>query len=377
LLTVRYVVFRTKTGQPDTNTGTPNAVTVNTGLYEKTGNNKYTLRGTLQTNAVTDAITVYQYSVAMNTITDPSFADLYLQFDVTTANGKNAQAPNNRGAGIAWAEVEIPSLLPPSPPTIKPGYWHSITIPAGGCAVLDPSPSTGLQQYQLPGIYRFGGTGNPAISIGSNAYLIGDAASLVFDSDWPDPAGNKGIVVGNNGALVLNNAVHGGYNPSYPLTDLPYDAINAGWQVSSATSAGTHAGTGAWPVCTQGGNNCVPRSCYMNTDPAQCSGEVISPVATARGITFYFAPSAWPPTSIQGRFKLSGSSGNSPGIAFRGVLYAPYDDVEVSGSNGFDTVGQILAWTAKFNGGSASIILDYPYAYVPASPYLLEPTVTH
>jgi len=58
-------------------------------------------------------------------------------------------------------------------------------------------------------------------------------------------------------------------------------------------------------------------------------------------------------------------------------LYAPYDDVTISGGNGFDTVGQVLAWTAKFNGGSASIVLDYPYAYVPASPYLLEPTVAH
>ena len=37
----------------------------------------------------------------------------------------------------------------------------------------------------------------------------------------------------------------------------------------------------------------------------------------------------------------------------------------------------VLAWSAKFNGGSASIVLDYPYDSQPAPPYLLEPTVDH
>jgi hypothetical protein len=59
------------------------------------------------------------------------------------------------------------------------------------------------------------------------------------------------------------------------------------------------------------------------------------------------------------------------------VLYAPYDDVRISGRNGFDTVGQVLVWTAKFNGGGATIELDYPYDFTPSSPYLLEPTVDH
>jgi Putative Flp pilus-assembly TadE/G-like len=376
-LTVRYVVFRTLSGQLDPGSGTPNTVTVDAGLYEKTGTNTYALRGTLQTNTATTSATEYQYSVALNTITDPTLSDLYIQFAVTTADSTGGSAANNRGAGISWAQVEIPSLLPPQPPTIRPGHWRSITIPNGGCAVLDPSPSVGLQQYQLPGVFEFGGSGNPAISIGSNAFLIGDAVSLVFDSNWPDPAGNKGITVGSNGALVLNTAIHGGYNPSYPLSDLPYDAGNAAWQVDPGSAVGTHAGAAAWPVCTQGGNNCVPRTCYMNTDPTQCNGDVISPVSDGRGITFYFTPTGWPPTNTQRRFQLGGGSGAQPGIAFRGVLYAPYDDVNISGGNGFNTVGQVLAWTAKFNGGSASILLDYPYAFVPASPYLLEPTIQH
>jgi hypothetical protein len=78
--------------------------------------------------------------------------------------------------------------------------------------------------------------------------------------------------------------------------------------------------------------------------------------------------------NIRDRFQMQGTSS---GIEFRGVLYAPYDDVTISGGNGFSTVGQVLAWSAKFNGGSAAIDLDYPYDFTPAAPYLLEPTVNH
>ena len=99
-----------------------------------------------------------------------------------------------------------------------------------------------------------------------------------------------------------------------------------------------------------------------------------NPVPNYRGITFYFTPPGWPPSGITNRFEMQGADA---GIAFRGVLYAPYDDVKISGGNGFATVGQVLAWTAKFNGGSAAIDLDYPYDFTPASPYLLEPTVSH
>jgi hypothetical protein len=80
---------------------------------------------------------------------------------------------------------------------------------------------------------------------------------------------------------------------------------------------------------------------------------------------------------IRNRFEMSGGSGADAGIAFRGILYAPYDDVDIQGGNGFRTVGQVLSWTVKFNGGSAYIDLDYPYDFTPAKPYLLEPTVEH
>jgi hypothetical protein len=52
--------------------------------------------------------------------------------------------------------------------------------------------------------------------------------------------------------------------------------------------------------------------------------------------------------------------------------------VKITGGNGFNTVGQVIAWTAKF-AGQATIHLDYPYTRCVVTdsclPYLLEPTV--
>ena len=266
-------------------------------------------------------------------------------------------------------------------PLIKPGYWKSITIPAGGCAILDPAPSTGLVQYQLPGVYQFGGTGNganaPRIVLGNGAFLIGDGVTLLFDrragnTGFPD----NGIDIDRNGAMVINTGTPTS-NPSAPLTALPEAAINAAWRIDNSDSTNPRNGEVSWPVCLTTGTDCVPRTCYMNTNSSACGGQTVTSLQFGRGISFYLTPN-WANPSIQRRFYMGGN-GNSdaPGVAFKAVLYAPYDDVKITGRNNFNTVGQVLAWTAKFNGGSASLFLDYPYDYTPASPYLLEPTVDH
>jgi hypothetical protein len=298
---------------------------------------------------------------------------------------------DRRGGGVSWAEIEHPNPQPATPPMIPPGYYRSIDIPDNACAIMDPTAEfSSLLNYQMPGIYRFGGSGSSStrkIHVGSGSYLIGDAVTLVFDSDWPNVS-SGGIVIDGNGALVLNTMqVLGvttpctpsdtpatGINNSSPyLSDLPYSAVCAAWAIDPSDATGVRPGTNGWHACDttnpDSGAHCVERSSY-------------NPTSTYRGITFYFTPdpgwtTAHASMNIRQRFYMGGGSGAQPGIAFRGVLYAPYDNVKITGSNGFNTVGQVLAWTAKFNGGSASIDLDYPYDYTPAAPYLLEPTVTH
>lgn len=369
-LTVRYTIFRTIDHALDTLPGAPVPVTVR--LREKVGSS-YVTKGGNQLHDATETITVYQYDVPIGSMSGSTwYNNLYLEFEVTAG-------VVGRGAGVSWAEAEIPGLTDPPPPTIKPGYWRSITIPNNGCAVLDPAPAEGLLQHQLPGIFRFGGTGTganaPRIVLGQNSFLIGDAVSLVLDprsgnTGFP----NNGIDVATGGALVINTATASS-NPSFPLSPLPYDAVNAGWQVDSSDRTNPRNGEHTWPVCTSGGNDCVPRACYMNTDPTVCGGGTVTILDFGRGTSFYLTPN-WSNPDIQRRFYMSGSGqSDAPGIAFQGVLYAPYDDVKITGRNNFNTVGQVLAWTAKFNGGSASLFLDYPYDYTPAAPYLLEPTI--
>ncbi|MCI0583918.1 MAG: Tad domain-containing protein [Chloroflexi bacterium] len=401
--TVRYAAFKTHDLTP---TDAGNQVDLVVYVLE---NN--VVIWTSPTETLTGTPTQYSFTISGGTITN--YNALSLEFEFSTPGGQSNDNADKNGGGVSWAEAETPSPLTVLPPMIPPGYYHSITVPNDGwCAVLDPtavyrppaspSDSPGLERYQLPGIYRFGGGSDDAkIEIGAGSFLIGDAVTLVFNPEFPDPTGGRGIIVRDRGALVLNTMRVPGtppctptetesttYNPSsvdpsdpdLPLSLLPYSSVCAAWTVDSDSQTGVHAGLMAWPIpmtelalTGQCGDPTlaqpVARDCY----------EVAPTPANYRGITFYFTPDAFPATSISGRFQMSagggGCTGNEPGIAFKGVLYAPYDDVIISGGSSFATVGQVLAWTAKFNGACAAIDLDYPYDPAPAPPYLLEPGI--
>ena len=373
--TIRYVGFKTNGGTPN-NTGYP--ITLQVSLLQA----GVVISTDPTTRTLTNIPTRYDdWSVGAGVITD--YNSLSLRFTFQSAN----QVRNNgehRGGGISWAEAETPTVpaVTALPPMIPPGYYHSIEIDADGCAILDPTGVySGLEAYQMPGIYRFEGDNSAKIEIGDGGALIGDGVTLVFDSGFPAAAGNRGLVIGNDAVLALNSSRVPGvpvctpsevetisYNPSAPLTDLPSSSVCAAWGIDPTVTAVFRPGASSWAYCDPsnvGNPQCVDRSSF-------------NPGAGYRGVTFYFTPNAWPGTDIENRFEMGGNAGSTPGIAFRGVLYAPYDDVKMSGGcNGFDTVGQVLAWTAKFNGGCGYIELDYPYDYTPASPYLLEPTVDH
>jgi hypothetical protein len=374
-VTIRYVAFKTNSGTPDDSPGS-RPVTLQVALYE----NGSLVQSDPSVRTLGATPVLYEdWTVSTAQIND--FGGLSLRFTFTST-GTNSN-PDERGGGVAWAEAETPALSPALPPMIPPGYYRSIDIPDDGCAILDPTAYySQLEAYQMPGIYRFGGNGSnnqKKIKVGNNAFLIGDGVTLVFDPGWPDSGSNQGVAIGAGGALVLNTTRVAGTPPcadptlvemattnfSDPLSDLPYSALCAAWAVDPTDTTGVRPGENAWDYCepaNAGNAQCVLRGDY-------------DPVAGYRGVTFYFTPSGWPPSGISNRFEMQGGSGAEAGLAFRGVLYAPYDDVKITGGNGFNTVGQVLAWSAKFNGGSAYIDLDYPYEFEIAPPYLLEPTI--
>jgi Flp pilus assembly protein TadG len=372
---LRFVLFKTLNNTYDS-AGLGNTVSATAELVENVGGS-WVSRGSTASLPVTSTITAYQVpAVDVSTISNPSA--LGIRFVVTTTKSTGSAASDNRGAGISWAEALLDKdPVPPPPPMIPPGMYRSITIPAGGCAVLDPTAyySGGLQQNQMPGIYYFkdggNGTQKPTISLGSSAFLIGDGVSLVFADNWPNPTGTQGIALGSNAALVINSATTS-YNPSSPLPALASDALSAAWEIDPET---TTLGHSTW----NSDNGCANTTPCVLSRTSDYVHHTDADGIAFRGVSFYFRPKTNGSTdpanySILGRFSMSGTSGSEPGIAFRGIMYAPYDDVVITGGNGFNTIGMVLSWTAKF-AGQATIKLDYPYTRVISPPYLLEPTV--
>jgi hypothetical protein len=382
--TVRYVAFKTHGGVPN---DTQNAVTLQVRLLPGSGTTAIAVDPAVRTLA--DQPTLYEFTVGAGVIPASEFNSLRLEF-VFTSSGSTAAA-DERGGGVSWAEIEHPGPQPATPPMIPPGYYHSIEIPSGGCAILDPTGEySTLEAWQMPGIYRFGGpdpggSNRKRIELEPGAFLIGDGVTFVFDDDWPASGSHQGLDLSPGSALVLNTMRVPGVPPctpsqtetstinqSAPLSLLPYSSLCAAWAIDHRVTTGIRPGASAWPVC-DAADAALPHCAIDRASD-------YNPTPIYRGITFYFTPDgnwATPHASIAIRKRFEMPNSNDAGLSFRGVLYAPYDDVKITGGAGFNAVGQVLAWTAKFHGGSAFIDLDYPYDYSGAPPYLLEPTIQH
>jgi hypothetical protein len=62
---------------------------------------------------------------------------------------------------------------------------------------------------------------------------------------------------------------------------------------------------------------------------------------------------------------------SAAGVDYKGLVYAPYDNVKLAGQPTHDDIGQLVAWTAQFTGGTAiNQGFDGPDS---GTPVLLEP----
>jgi len=211
-------------------------------------------------------------------------------------------------------------------------------VPNNRCIVLDPTfdPVTG----KWNGIFYITGT----LDINNSGLVIGDGVTLVFDrnADLDMNAGasislNSGNITNNPLAAACGGVVGGG------LTNCRF----AGWTARSGAG-----GTYSW---TAG-----PSPIYSApSDPFE------------RGIAAYVCKSTAncasggvPSTNI---IQMNSSSG----IDYRGLIYAPFDNVKIAGQPTHNDIGQLVAWTAQFTGGSEiTQTWDGPDA---GTPVLLEP----
>lgn len=188
----------------------------------------------------------------------------------------------------------------PSSPRIGPGRYVNIRIAANSCAILDPT--FGLTAGQRPGIYYITG----GFDIGNGSFVVGDGVTLFF--------GNGMTAFNPTGGVVLNV---GNSDTSIPSGKWKYGA----WTTKGNTTWSAAAGS--------------PPTTTWTTPGAQ---EV--------GIAFYVLRNG---SSISNLFNMSGTSP----LLFRGILYGPQDNVNISGVGTQAAVGQIIGWTVRYTGNAA------------------------
>jgi hypothetical protein len=220
------------------------------------------------------------------------------------------------------------------------GHYNNIKVPNGKCLVLDPTfnPVTGKKN----GIFYITGT----LDINNDGLVMGDGVTLVFD--------RSGDLNMNAGATISLNS---GDSTNNPL---------AGSCGGVAGGGATNCRFGGWTAKAGAGGNYSwsvgPSATYsVPADPFE------------RGIAAYVCKSAGaancgiggsPSTNI---LQMNSSSG----IDYRGMIYAPFDNVKVAGQPTHKDIGQLVSWTAQFTGGSTiTQTFDGPDSGVPV---LLEP----
>ena len=219
------------------------------------------------------------------------------------------------------------------------GRYNNITVPNNRCLILDPtfSPVAGKQN----GIFYITGT----LNINNSGLVIGDGVTLVF-------ARGAGLNMNAGASISLNL----GNTTNNPL------AASCGGIPGGGTTNCRFAGWTARAGATAGRTSWSPGSAPSYSVPSD---------PFERGIAAYVCKTAadcdtggTPSTNI-----IQMNSGS--GIDYRGLIYAPFDNVKVAGQPTHNDIGQLVSWTAQFTGGSTiNQTYDGPDS---ATPVLLEP----
>jgi Flp pilus assembly protein TadG len=231
-------------------------------------------------------------------------------------------------------------------PRIGPGSYHDLRIDE--CTVLDPTHTytdpdnadpalrgkADLLQARQPGIFYITGS----LDIQANALLVGDGVTLVLRPPNAELlASGGGVVDLNTGA---SDMIAGGA-PNQPRGAFLTDGSS----------------TYLW-------NPGVDRWTY---DPAVNS--ITDRVGTA---VYVVKPAQYGDLGAESSTSVIKVNAGA-GMSWAGVTYAPRDNVAIAGQPTHDGIGQVVAWTVTFDGGT--IIkqrFDGPDASLPR---LLEPTL--
>lgn len=226
-------------------------------------------------------------------------------------------------------------------PRIGPGYYTSITVRTGTCLILDPTMRhtsivasltdvpTAVPGAQLPGIFYVNGT----IDVNNGAMVVGDGVTVIIR-----PGSSNTLDVKAGGVVDLNRGVTGkrlgawtslGASPYVP-SGLALPLVQ--WQYNvSLESDNRNVGIALYVI---------KRIQYNPGAAVDDNSDVI--VVNASG-----------------------------GLGWRGITYAPHDNVTLAGQPGHDGIGQLVSWTFKFAGGT-KVTQEYE-GPEDGIPFLIEP----
>jgi hypothetical protein len=247
------------------------------------------------------------------------------------AGGGPTEAPGS--ASLVGSKLTCSS----DSPRIGPGFYTNIHVRGGKCLILDPTMrhtsiiaavpdvATAVPSTEKPGIFYVNGS----IDVDSGGMIIGDGVTIVVH-----PGSSNALNVQNGAVVDLNRGETGTGQKLGAWTTLgtsPYLFISGLWQYQGGMEADSrNIGMAVYVI---------KRSQYASV-PIDDNSFVIK--VTADG-----------------------------GLAWRGVTYAPHDNVTLSGQPGHDGVGQLVSWTFKFAGGT-HVIQTYE-GPEDGVPFLIEP----
>ena len=168
-----------------------------------------------------------------------------------------------------------------------------------------------------------------------------------------------------NGGLVVGGRIVGGYRAGVPGVALMFDdclnncILNGNNALTIALNAGTKfppgsAGTGPVPAATAAVD--WDGQLVETSGPDSPTPPLLITLLVTKDSSCFVptsAPFVEPPGCDPGTHDKTLNMAGGGSLALEGVQYAPTDNVEISGGSiGNGQVGQIIAWTLKYSGGT-------------------------
>lgn len=317
-------------------------------------------------NQVSDGSGTFKTPLQLpNIIDDPSYplpsiistTSPYASTAVPKASGTEVGPPANAYGNITISKGTISGTgCSNNGPHLGPGWYNNINVQNNACVVLDPThyyddPNDAnndgnygphpLPQSQQAGIFYVTGQ----LNVANGALVVGDGVTIVLLKTSNQPSmfvsGSSG---GGGGAIDINTgATDGtkGYGVGEPVR------TKAGFQTDGSYSYSFNSVTGAWEYTAD------------NSDKSKVGVAVYVIKPEQYGVTTPDANT----TQIQIQ---AGAA-----LSWQGVLYAPRDNISLSGQPLHDAIGQFICWTVTIDGGATvTQIYDGPGE---AAPRLVEP----